>query len=108
MTGIQAGDGRPTEGSADVTVGDWSGRLPSDKLAATAQHRRQQGIWRSTVARWPAGQPQNDARVRARYPTLPSWLAHTHAGQDVVDAGINLMSQEARLHEGASSGSGED
>lgn len=92
MTGTQKGEGGP----AHATVGDWSGRLPDDKLAATARHRRQQGIWRSTVARWPAGQPQNDARVRARYPTLPNWLAHTYAGQDVVETGINLMSQEAR------------
>ena len=83
----------------DMTiVGDWAGRLPSDKSKATRQHRVQQGVWRAVVAGWPAGQPQDDRRVRARYETLPNWLADSHQGEDVRDVGINLMSPEARVY----------
>ena len=72
--------------------------MPIDKSQATRQHRIHQGVWRTNVAQWPAGQPQNDRRVRARYGTLPNWLAATHRGEDVRGAGADLMSPEARSY----------
>ena len=86
----------PTEPQTGATeVGDWVGVLPGDKSSSTRQHRIHQGRWRTDVAHWPAGQPQNDVRVRARYATLPNWLAETHDGRDVSQTAINLMSDEA-------------
>jgi hypothetical protein len=80
----------------DLTkVGDWVGVLPPDRDPATRRHRKHQGEWRSEHAGWPAGPPQRDRRVRQRYTTLPNWLAETHEGRDVRDAGPNLMSAEA-------------
>lgn len=78
-------------------VGDWTGRLPVEP-AVTRRHRVQQGLWRSSAAHWPAGPPQNDRRVRARYSTLPNWLAEVHRGQGVQEVGLNLMSPEARRY----------
>lgn len=79
-------------------VGDWVGRLPDGDSPTTRKHRVHQGLWRSNHAGWPAGPPQNDPRVRRRYPTLPNWLAESHDGQQVQDAGVNLMSPEARAY----------
>lgn len=75
--------------------------MPADKSQATRLHRIQQGVWRTVVGQWPAGQPQDDRRVRARYETLPNWLADSHQGEDVRDFGINLMSPEARVYANA-------
>lgn len=85
----------PKAQTAVTTIGDWVGVLPTDRDPATRRHRRHQGEWRSKHAGWPAGPPQNDRRVRERYATLPNWLAETHKGRDVRDAGPNLMSTEA-------------
>lgn len=82
----------------ETTVGDWTGALPRDRDPATRRHRRHQGQWRTETLGWPAGLPQNDVRVRARYATLPNWLAEVHGGEDVIDAGPNLMSDEARAY----------
>ena len=90
---------RSTSQAAEETiVGDWKGELPPNESPATRQHRIGQGIWRTEIARWPAGLPQNDRRVRARYPTLPNWLAETHESVDVREAGINVMSRQARRY----------
>src|SRR5688500_56783 len=66
LGGLMAGNpesSTPTAPSTGVTeVGDWVGVLPSDRNSATRQHRIQQGRWRTAVARWPAGPPQNDVR----------------------------------------------
>lgn len=78
-------------------MGNWVGVLPKES-AATRLHRIHQGTWRTDVADWPAGPPQEDRRVRERYETLPSWLAPHHRGQSVVVAGPNLMSAEARAY----------
>ncbi len=82
----------------ETTVGDWTGVLPRDRDPATRRHRRHQGEWRAETLEWPAGRPQYDIRVRARYSTLPNWLAEAHRGKDVIDAGPNLMSDEARSY----------
>ena len=88
-------DSATTEPTDLTEVGDWVGLLPKDKRPETRRHRIHQGIWRSEVAKWPAGPPQNDRRVRERYATLPNWLADTHQGRDVREDGPNLMSPEA-------------
>src|SRR4051794_11893084 len=80
-----------------TTVGDWTGRLPSEGRATRA-HRIRQGLWRAGQLHWPAGEPQKDQRVRDRYPTLPNWLADTHDGVTAEHAGVNLMSAEARSY----------
>lgn len=81
-----------------MIVGDWVGHLPASDTTAARTHRLHQGVWRSEVARWPAGPPQKDSRVRDRYPTLPNWLAEKHAGLRATEAGINVMSPEARQY----------
>lgn len=86
---------KPTEEPGTTTVGGWTGRLPDESLTPRC-HGIQQGLWRTSVAHWPACPPQHDRRVRARYPTVPNWLASNHQGIDVREAGKNLMSLEAR------------
>lgn len=81
-----------------ATVGDWRGRLPKE-AADTARHRRAQGEWRHRVLKWPAG-PPTDKRVALNYPTLPNYLAPTHAGRDAIAERINLMSDAARTYAG--------
>lgn len=98
MTGEPGSSAAGDAQSTDVVVGDWVGHLPASDTRATRTHRIHQGLWRTEVARWPAGPPQNDIRVRARYPTLPNWLAETHNGLDVKKTRINLMSPEARQY----------
>ncbi|MCF6376431.1 hypothetical protein L2K70_02335 [Nocardioides KLBMP 9356] len=91
-------DGLPEPEPTNATVGDWDGVLPRDRDPATRRHRRHQGEWRSSTLRWAAGPPQDDIRVRARYETLPNWLAATDRGRDVVVDGPNVMSDEARSY----------
>lgn len=90
--------GGPGGGDGSVVqVGDWTGRLPDDRDAATRRHRRAQGLWRSEVLKWPAG-PPTAPRTRARYPTLPNYLAEKHDGITAEDSGVNLMSTDARTY----------
>src|SRR3954470_7035747 len=86
----------PTPDVDDATsvVGDWRGRLPKEH-GATARHPRAQGEWRHRVRAWPAG-PPTEPRGRARYETLPNYLAPTHGLRDAVAEGTNLMSPAAR------------
>ena len=79
------------------TVGDWNGILPTEPRVTRLQ-RIQQGVWRTEQLRWPAGKPQKDQRVRARYPTLPNWLAETRDGVPLESDGLNIMSEEARCY----------
>jgi hypothetical protein len=88
----------PTPDVDDDTsvIGDWRGRIPKE-LGATACHRRAQGEWRHRVRAWPAG-PPTEPQVRARYETLPNYLAPTHGLRDAVAEGTNLMSPAARSY----------
>lgn len=59
------------------------------------RHRIHQGSYREALG-WPPG-PPGDARTQERYEVLGNFLAHEHEGRSPEEAGVNLMSQEARL-----------
>jgi len=87
---------RKTPAGPVEQVGDWSGVLPREDKQ-TSQHRRAQGVWRSTRLQWPAGPPLTEPAI-AKYPTLPNYLAEKHNGMSAEDAGVNLMSSAARMY----------